>query len=63
MTRFILEMDHLSGADLHTNWACNNSSRDNSSVYRYLVWTDDPSVCPHLHAQANYQTNYRCLPN
>ena len=35
MARLILEVDHPPGTNLHTNWAHNDSSSDNSSVYKY----------------------------
>ena len=41
LARFILLMDHLSGTNFHINWANNDSSSDNLSVYKN--WQTDGS--------------------
>ena len=43
LAQFILEMGHPSWMNLHTNWASNDSSPDNLSVYKYRQ-TDGSSV-------------------
>ena len=43
LARFILEMNHPSWTNMHTNWASNDSSSDNLSVYKYGKQTDHPS--------------------
>ena len=57
MARFIVEMDHPSGTNLHTNWANNDSSSDNSSVYKYGQ-TDGLSVQTGYLDNSSSSTNY-----
>ena len=57
LARFILEMDHPSWTNLHTNWASNLSSSDNSSVYKYGQ-TDVSSVEKSYLDSSSMKTNY-----
>ena len=50
-------MDHPSWTNLHTNWASNDSSSDNSSVYKYGQ-TNGSSVQTSYLDSSRMKTNY-----
>ena len=57
LARFILEMDQPSWTNFHTNWASNDSSSDNSSVYKYGQ-TDGSSIQTSYLDNSSSSTNY-----
>ena len=57
MARFILDRDHPSWTNLANNWASNDSSSDNSSVYKYGQ-TDGSSVQTGYLDNSSSSTNY-----
>ena len=57
MVRFMQEMDHASWTNLHTNLASDDSSSDNSSVYKYGQ-TDESSVQTIYLDSSSMKTNY-----
>ena len=57
MARFIPEKDHSTWTNLHTNWASNDSSSDNRSVYKYGQ-TDGSSVQTSYLDSLSMKTNY-----